>query len=315
MPMDYRVAEWDGGFSTAALDEIARLWNANAAGRHAFFPWTGDLLRTQLAPNDRMSGRLLTARSGDGLLLGFVHVNQVLEDGYPWAGVVEAILVDVAFRNRGIGASLLDAALSAIGEFRPRPEFADALGAWPFGYAFNILMDGSERSGVFLSEPAIYRLFRRVGFQPVKKSIVMRAELSGVEGRPIPRGAGFYIAKRTERTWLDRVFRGRELWDHDLSRWDGRLLSRSIFGFMEGESKHEGRALFSVFGVNTPRDLQRRGYAGVNLSHLMAHARELGGELMELHVYADNEPALALYRSLGFKPVGETVMMHKLMRQ
>jgi predicted GNAT family acetyltransferase len=107
------------------------------------------------------------------------------------------------------------------------------------------------------------------------------------------------------------VFRGRELWDHELVRSDGHLLSRAIFGFMEGESRHEGQAIFSIFGVNTPLDQQGRGFAGVNLSHLLAHVRGLGGETAELHVYADNQPALAVYRRLGFQPVAETMMMHR----
>ncbi len=95
---------------------------------------------------------------------------------------------------------------------------------------------------------------------------------------PVMRGggaAGYYVAKRGGGTWLDRGFRGRELWDHDLGRAsDGRVLSRAIFGFMEGESLWEGRAVFSVFGVNTPADVRNRGYAGVNLSHMISYVRE-----------------------------------------
>ena len=312
--MEYRIEEWRNGFTAGDLDEVARLWNGNAAGRHAFYPWTGEILAGLLAPEGKPVGALLAARSADGELAGFVHVNQVREDGYPWAGVVENIMVDAAHRGRGVGGRLLDEGLRRIAGFRPRPDFVDALGAWPFGYAFNVLADGSERSGVFLREEALYRLFRRAGFQPVRKSLVMRAELFGVAGRPLPPGTGFYIGKRTENTWLDRVFRGRELWDHEFVRGDGRILSRAIFGLMEGESRQERRAIFSLFGVNTPRDMQQKGYAGMNISHLMTHVRDLGGEVMELHVYADNEPALALYRGLGFREVAETMMMHRLVR-
>ncbi len=99
--------------------------------------------------------------------------------------------------------------------------------------------------------------------------------------------------------------------DHALVRQDGRILSRAIFGFMEGESRQEGRAVFSLFGVNTPFDLQRCGYAGMNLSNLMAYVKKLGGDVLELHVYADNPPALRLYESLGFRPLAETMMMHR----
>lgn len=310
--MTYQHSEWDRKHSPGTYDEIARLWNNNAVGRHAFFPWTGELLHALLTNEQGPIGRILTARAESGELVGYAHTTQVSEDGYPPAGVVEALLVDSGHRRRGVGTALLDTAVRSLASSPIAPGFVDALGAWPFGYAYNTLADGSERSGVFYqSEAGLYRLFRGAGFQPVKRSTVMRAELSSVDPRPVPSGAGFYIGRRTENTWLDRVFRGRELWDHDMGRSDGLLLSRSIFGFMERESHQEGRCIFSLFGVNTPRNQQGKGYAGVNLSQMMAHVRELGGEVMELHVYSDNLPALALYRGLGFKPIAETAMMHK----
>ncbi len=296
------------------LGEIARLWNGNATARHDFFPWSAALLARLLVPAGNPTGRFLTAHHRpSNALIGFIHCNQLREDGYPRAGVVEAVMVDAPYRRHGVGAALLAAALRTMETFRPRPDIVDALGAWPFGYAFNTLADGSERSGVFMNEPDVYRLFRRAGFEVVRQSRVMRADIRGSRPRPIPPGCGFHIAKRTENTWLDRVFRGRELYDHALSRQNGQLLSRAIFGFMEAESRHQGQAVFSLFGVNTPYDQQRKGYAGINLSRLMEHVRTIGGESIEIHVYADNQPALALYDGLGFATVADTLMLHRRM--
>lgn len=297
----------------AVLSAVASLWNNNAVGRHAFFPWDAGRLAELLVPDGYPAGELLTAHPGgaEGECVAFAHVNRVREDGYPHAGVVENLLVDACHRRRGLGGELLRRGVEMISAFRPRPPFVDALGAWPFGYAFNCLADGSERSGVFLNDPATYRLFRKFGFEPFRKSIVMRTPLGRVPPRGTPRGATFYTGRRGQNTWLDRVFRGRELWDHDLVAGDGRVLSRAIFGFMEGESHREGRAVFSLFGVNTPFDLQGRGYAGVNISNMMAYIRGLGADEVELHVYADNTPALRLYQGLGFRALGETMAMHK----
>ncbi len=301
--------------SAGVLSSVARLWNGNAAGRHAFFPWTAERLSELLVPDGHPAGTFFTAHAeGEGgECVGFAHASQVREDGYPCAGVVEILLVDARHRRRGVGTELMRLALEKIASCVPAPPFADALGAWPCGYGFTTLADGSERSGVFLKEAEAYRLFRKFGFEPVRKSIVMRRSLHGAAARGAPRGAGFHIGKRSERTWLDRVFRGRELWDHELVRPDRRVLSRAIFGFMESESHHEGQAIFSLFGVNTAFDLQGRGYAGVNISNLMEYVRGLGGDVMELHVYADNTPAVRLYDGLGFSPVGETMMMHRAM--
>lgn len=302
------MREWNRGFSAETLAEIADLWNRNAAGRHAFYPWTGELLERQLARNGRGLGRIIEARNGEALI-GCCHATAMNEEGYPRAGAVELLLVDSAWRGQGIGSALLRGCLVLLDNQRPRPEFVDALGAWPFGYAYNALADGSERSGVFLREKGLYRLFRKAGFEPVRKSLVMRAKLTGVRPHP-PRGDAV-VARRRGRTWLDTVFRGRELWDHALFDEQGELLSRAIFGFMEGESRREGKAIFSLFGVNTPVDRRNKGYASANLSRLMRHVGGLGGEELELHVYADNLPALALYRRLGFVELAETMMMHR----
>lgn len=309
--MELSIGEWKGGFTSSLLSEVAELWNANARERHAYYPWTGESLAELLMQDGKPVGRLLVARAGEELA-GMCHIAAVDEDGYPHAGVIEALLVDRAHRGRGIGTALVKGAVTLLGNHRPQPQFIDALGAWPFGYAYNVLADGSERSGVFLNEKDVYRLFRRLGFEPVRKSLVMRAETRNPKAhpRPLPSNAGFYMAQRRERTWLDRVFRGRQLWDHHLVTTGGAVLSRSIFGLMDEVSRHERKAVFSLFGVNTPHDLQGRGYAGVNLSHLLSHIAELGGDQVELHVYADNAPAVALYKSLGFAKVAETIMMH-----
>lgn len=311
--MDFTIEEWVRKVPTRLLGEAAALWNANAEGRHAFFPWSADLLQTTLHPDGNLAGRFLAARRGDELA-GFAHVYLMEEYGYPRVGSVEMILVDKRFRNRGLGAMLLARAIAVLEGFRPQPEFLDALGAWPFGFVYNVLADGSERSGVFLREAELYRLFQRAGFEPVRRSLVMRAALPAATPAPAVPDAQFHVLRRTEGSWLDRVFRGRELWDHFMVDPGMRILSRAIFGLMDGESRREGRAIFSLFGVNTPEEYRRRGYAAANLSHLMEYIAAAGGRELELHVYADNLPALGLYRSLGFREVAETMMMHRKLR-
>lgn len=304
------ITRWERGYGAEALARIADLWNRNATRRHGFYPWNGALLnRVFLSGNMEANGVLVGAWL-DERLVGFIHVSAMDEPFYPRAGAVEALLVDEPHRGRGIGASLLAEGLACLETSFPGLEFVDAMGAWPCGFLYTVLSDGSERSGVFSDEEGLAGIFRRFGFEPVRESLVMRADPTLADPRPFP-GARVDICRRREDSWLDRVFRARELWNHNLHDARGALLSRAIFGQMPGESLREGKTLFSLFGVNTPARERNRGYAGVNLSLMMRHIADLGGDGVELHVYADNKPALAVYRGLGFTEVASTTMMRR----
>lgn len=308
--MDIALRRWNPGYPVETLDGVASLWNRNACARHSFYPWSGAMLQGVFAPASAGTAhRLVTAHAG-GDIAGFVHVTAMNEPCYPAAGSVEALLVDAGFRGRGVGKALLAEGLRYLEKTFPDLEFIDAMGAWPCGYLYTVLADGSERSGVFADESGLGALLLRFGFRPIRKSVVMQADPRGAAADQLP-GTCVLIEKRGCDTWLDRVFRARPLWDHNLRDRYGNFLSRAVFGRMAGESLRTGVGMFSLFGVNTPSHLRRKGYAARNLSLLLAHVAGLGGERVEVHVYVDNLPALALYRRLGFVAVSETTMMRK----
>jgi ribosomal protein S18 acetylase RimI-like enzyme len=308
--MPFSLEKWINYYPPGLLEEIADLWNRNAAGRHSFQVWDGKLLARLLIDGGAGIGAMRAARTPTGELAGLIHVNMPRGPDCALCGVVEMLLVDRGLRRQGLGGRLLRDGLNFLASQNPAPTLVDALGAWPFGNAYNSLADGSERSGVFLSEPETFRLFKKAGFAVARRSLVMRAHLTFRRPRQLPSDIVIRCSPRRENSWLDHVFRGRDLWNHNLELENGEPLSRAIFALMEGESRAEGQAIFSLFGVNTPPDRQRRGYAGLNLAMLMDHLAALGGELLEIHVYADNQPALALYRSLGFRQLAETAMLH-----
>ncbi len=310
--MNISIGGWSKNYDSVALNELAALWNANASGRHGFFPWSGELLRqTWLKDNMAANSRLLEARLDDALV-GFCHVTWMREYGYPAGGAVEALLVGAPYRNNGIGGALLNAGLAMLAAHAGSLQLIDAMGAWPYGFLYTTLADGSERSGVFSDQPGLKSLFRQAGFEDARKSMVMRALAPFRAPRTEP-GRWTQVEKRRDATWLDRVFRMRELWGHNLYDRHGNLLSRAIYGFMENESRQEGKTIYSVFGVNTPAAMRGKGYAAYNIASLLHHVGSLGADIVELHVYNDNTPATALYRRTGFTPIADTMMMLRRM--
>lgn len=303
--MRIEVGSWDRGCMAIDLAEVAELWNRSAYGRHSFYPWTGELLENHWTRADFFEPENLFSARVDGRLIGVAHLARVGEYGYAPAWSIEAMFVDPDWRGRGAGRMLLDAAMRRT---KSNPaDFVDAMGAWPYGPLYTTLADGSERSGIFLREERLLAMFSSAVFVPSRESMIMhlfpQASLSPVDDRR------FLIRRRRERTWLDTVFRGRELWDHLLLDRSGQVLSRAIFGRMDGESNNGRSEVYSLFGVLTPEDLRGRGLAKENLTRLVGFLGSRGVRRIELHVYVDNEPAVRLYTSVGFKEVARTVMM------
>ncbi len=283
---------------------LAGLWNLAAAEAHGFFPLTAGLFQHQVVDNARFRpGNLLLARVG-GQVVGLVHCDLVNEPYYPQSGTVSALGVHPAWRRRGLGGALLDAALARLSALWAGR--IDGGGSWPFDAFYAGLLDGSERSGVRPTEAALWRLFASRGFAPTRESVILRRSLAG-EGRAFcPRDLKLVWRPRTEKTWLDQVFRAWRLYDHGLCNERGETLSRAICARMTGWSDHAGRERYAIFGVHTPPEKRRQGWAELNLRLLLAGLAEAGGQEAELHVYADNEPAWGLYRKLGFKEIGRT---------
>lgn len=308
--MDISLITHKPDFPRDTLDDMASLWNRNAVDRHGFFPWSGERLALMFGGGIAARSRLVAARAPGGELAGFAHVTWMREYGYSPGGSVEALLVARPYRNRGVGTALLAKCLDVVAADARDLALVDALGAWPYGYLYTTLADGSERSGVFADAPELAALFRRFGFRDARKSLVMRAATHAAAD-PLPNGWTIEVARREMTTWLDLAFRGRAIWDHNLVDGNGNVLSRAIYGFMPNESRHSNRTIYSLFGVNTPPQYRSQGYAGRNVSRLLAHLNKLGADTAELHVYADNDPALALYAKTGFRQVAETMMMIK----
>ncbi len=64
-----------------------------------------------------------------------------------------------------------------------------------------------------------------------------------------------------------------------------------------------GRSGF-IYDVEIAPEHRRKGHARAAFAALEAVARELGLSDIGLHVFAHNEPAQALYRSLGYETTG-----------
>ena len=85
------------------------------------------------------------------------------------------------------------------------------------------------------------------------------------------------------------------------------LMGPGVFAYLGDQGFILGRAAggeAEILTLAVAPQSRRRGIARALVTKAAAHAHAQGAEALFLEVACDNQPALKLYHSLGFKPVG-----------
>ena len=69
---------------------------------------------------------------------------------------------------------------------------------------------------------------------------------------------------------------------------------------VRGNGKHRKTAHRCSIGIGVRKEYQGLGIGSILMEHALDFAKNAGYEVMELGVFSDNEPALALYKKMGF---------------
>ena len=107
-------------------------------------------------------------------------------------------------------------------------------------------------------------------------------------------------AQRLAREAFDELLpQGRETPAHEVRAMvsDGRKVGHAWWTV---EDREAGRVAF-IYDIAVAPDHRRRGYARLALAEIETWAREHDCAGVMLHVFGDNTPARALYRSVGFE--------------
>lgn len=80
---------------------------------------------------------------------------------------------------------------------------------------------------------------------------------------------------------------------------DKRMIGSAEITRQGGRSKHVG-----TFGISIAKDFRGEGLGRELMRRVLKDAPNIGLSHIELHVYEENEPAIKLYTSMGFKEVG-----------
>jgi ribosomal protein S18 acetylase RimI-like enzyme len=189
-------------------------------------------------------------------------------------------------------------------------------GQFPLNPFYWGLYGGSEDSGIIPSHTSFPRALTTLGYEPVSTAVHLEYNLADQAARD-PRAA--LIRRQTEieieedampEHWWENLAVGdfRLSQFRLLARADGAELARARTWDMSWFGRQDGQSRIGLFGLKVPRDRRRQGYGRFLVAEILRLAREDTTSLVEVQTMLTNAPALALYESLGFRPVDESAL-------
>ena len=111
---------------------------------------------------------------------------------------------------------------------------------------------------------------------------------------------GAWRSAADERRYLKAIRRYPHAAVYVAEADDGRVVGRLSLA----RDQHPASSHVADLGLMVARTHRRQGVGRALLEQAVAWAREVGVRKLELHVFPHNEPAIALYESLGFQREG-----------
>src|SRR5262249_23485777 len=93
-----------------------------------------------------------------------------------------------------------------------------------------------------------------------------------------------------------------------VSKPEGIELARAATWDMSWFDRADGRARLGLINLEVPTEHRRKGYGRFLVGEILRRARANLISLVEVQTAATNQPALALYASLGFEPIDQATL-------
>jgi ribosomal protein S18 acetylase RimI-like enzyme len=192
-------------------------------------------------------------------------------------------------------------------------------GQFPLNPFYWGLYGGSEWAGILSAHTAFHRAVAAAGYEPVSSTLLLEADLAEPDVRD-SRGALIRRMARVEvvedvmpaHWWQALAIGGfRPTGFRLTSKSDVCELARATTWDMNWFGRHDGRSRIGIIDVEVAPEFRRRGYARHLVGEIMRQARTEMVSAVALQTRSTNEPALALYQSMGFVPVESATLYRR----
>jgi ribosomal protein S18 acetylase RimI-like enzyme len=305
---------------------LARLWNLAVPG-----PATAHLLRVHELDTHawglatfEAAGLIVAER--DGRIAGFVHAgfgpDLPVSSDRPFQLCHEIGTVAMLVVEPGPGDDDTALGLFAAAEDYLRSRGAKVLyagGLFPLNPFYWGIYGGSEGSGIVSGHEAFHRAAIARRYVPASTTILLEADLSLPEPRD-PRTP--LIRRQTQLEFVEDAMPSH--WWQNLAlgefpltdarlvmKSDGAALARASTWEMRWFGRDDGRVRAGLLDLEVAPEHRRKGYARFLVGEILRRARSNLINCVEVQTAAENQPALALYASLGFVPIDQSTLYRK----
>ncbi len=303
---------------------LADLWNRGLPERGVVRPLSPHEFDAQVLTRLDFEADGLILAEDEGRLVGFVHAGfGPVSPGGPShqidreLGTIAMLVVDPERDDHSLGLDLVARAETYLRGRGAKVLYAGGqseLSSFYWG-----VYGGSECSGILDDHVAFQRAASSAGYEPVARTILLEANLSDPESRD-PKAVLTRRQTRVEieedtipATWWEAAAIGHAQLTRFriLARIDDRKLAQALIWDMAAFGRLDGKARIGMIDVEVESNERRKGYGRLLVSEILRHCRGQWGEVVSVQTRSTNLPALSLYESLGFEPVGSTTLFRR----
>lgn len=300
---------------------IAEIWRDQPTQRGLMQPVTPGLLEQLVFSKPYFDPQGLIVALSENTPIGFVHAgfgaNEQQSDIDTSMGTTYQLMLRADRRNDGIADELLRRAEEYL-----RGRGAKVLyggGIRPLNAFYLGLYGGSELPGVLVSDPVLGATCLRNGYLEIDRVQILHLELAAFRA-PIARSQRLLRREMTTREvyappprnrWEASTMGDFERLRFYLTAGSGTPLAEVDFWDIEPLSTRWGVATAGMFDLCVTDQRRRQGLATFLLTDAFERLRSRGIVLVEAQTMQHNEPAIALYKKLGFTKVDEGVIYRK----